>query len=314
MKRTLEHVYINITNRCNNNCLYCFQGKKENITELTYNELIDVFAQLKEMNVNRVTLSGGEPTVHPNFFDIIRALEEKNIEVNVLTNALFDKEVRNFINNSNINKIYVSLDGTGIENYITRGIRTMDNIIENLKLLEKKITVMCTVNNYNYRHVDNLISFCSQFSNVKKINFNPIKIFTNKLAYLDIDAGKLEYMNEKIDRMGNGYNIDIRSYYNKFQNKYMNCKAGKKELTINYNGDISPCIFGFSIDPPIVMGSIKNESIKTIWEGDRRWEEFLDIKGECKKCNNSYYCSGICKIEEIIKEGDKCKYLCSIIK
>ena len=46
-----------------------------------------VFRLKEELGIMEVVLSGGEPTLHPNFFDIISYLDSMNIKITLLSNA-----------------------------------------------------------------------------------------------------------------------------------------------------------------------------------------------------------------------------------
>jgi len=69
----LLHFLVEITNKCNMNCLYCYTEANEHIheeKELSGEEWIDLFSRLRinsRFITQNISLSGGEPTVHPSF-------------------------------------------------------------------------------------------------------------------------------------------------------------------------------------------------------------------------------------------------------
>jgi len=86
----------NLTNVCNLNC--------EN--ELTYEEIIGFIPQLKENNIKIVILSGGEPLLRKDIFDIAKAIREEGIITYLSTNGLL-------INKDNIRQIKEVLRNKG---------------------------------------------------------------------------------------------------------------------------------------------------------------------------------------------------------
>jgi MoaA/NifB/PqqE/SkfB family radical SAM enzyme len=92
----MNYAEMYLTLRCNFKCDYCINGDvKRKRKELTGEEWVE---SLNELNFRGIpiTLGGGEPTLHKDFFYIVNNLENK---VDLLTNLSFD--VDEFINNTN---------------------------------------------------------------------------------------------------------------------------------------------------------------------------------------------------------------------
>ena len=70
-----------ITGKCNLNCLHCFNAKDNAPlnTELTFEQIINILDQAKEIGVHAFTITGGEPLVHHHFLDIIKAIYERDV-------------------------------------------------------------------------------------------------------------------------------------------------------------------------------------------------------------------------------------------
>ena len=78
--------YIAIGYACNQNCKGCPIKEKEKINFL-FGELKTKIDEIANGTDKVVTLSGGEPTVHPAFLDIVSYMMEKDMYVTILTNA-----------------------------------------------------------------------------------------------------------------------------------------------------------------------------------------------------------------------------------
>lgn len=71
---------IEISNRCNANCPTCL-ANNQNTFELSVDEVADALVTMlkSQSYINTLTLSGGEPTVHPQFFEILQLLHRPEI-------------------------------------------------------------------------------------------------------------------------------------------------------------------------------------------------------------------------------------------
>lgn len=74
---------LNITNRCNLNCDFCYVEKGEEILEVE-----DIKSIISQKEIDIVTLTGGEPLLHPEIFDILSLFYSNNIDINIITNGV----------------------------------------------------------------------------------------------------------------------------------------------------------------------------------------------------------------------------------
>lgn len=92
----MNSAYFAISYICNQKCSFCPCTKEEkSFKYMDFYQLKKCVDQLKdEINITQVVLSGGEPTLHPKFLDIISYLNDLNVRVTLLTNAekLYDIE------------------------------------------------------------------------------------------------------------------------------------------------------------------------------------------------------------------------------
>ena len=112
-----------ITGKCNLNCLHCFNAKDNAPlnSELSYEQVINVLDQAQEIGVHAFTITGGEPLVHRQFLDIIKAIYERDMFVFELnTNGLLitQKMLDTFKEIGCFPLIKISFDGIGYHNWI----------------------------------------------------------------------------------------------------------------------------------------------------------------------------------------------------
>lgn len=64
--------YIDITSKCSHGCAWCYGGFNEDLnSEMSFNDFKNVLAKLKVMGVTQVSMTGGEPTEHPQFLQMV---------------------------------------------------------------------------------------------------------------------------------------------------------------------------------------------------------------------------------------------------
>ena len=164
MKRKIN---INLTYECNSNCRFCAANHEiaGNIGRITYDELQSICNKW-DFNMNdEIILSGGEPTIHPEFWDIIEMLQKRKCKICILTNGrqLINNDFSNRLSHSHISRICVPIHGPEeIHDSITRvkgsfrqtitGLEAFNRIKGNIHL-ELKF-VIC---NKNYLSISEII-------------------------------------------------------------------------------------------------------------------------------------------------------------
>lgn len=91
-RTTVEAPYrkalVQIDERCNLRCAHCFVSATKVGASMPLDEIVEkLIPQLIDCHVRRVTLTGGEPTIHPDFLDVVRAFRAADMDVGVCTNA-----------------------------------------------------------------------------------------------------------------------------------------------------------------------------------------------------------------------------------
>ena len=86
----MKTLYCAIGYVCNEHCRFCPCSEGSvNVPSLTYDEICSTIRRaIEERGVENILLSGGEPTIHPEFFRILEFIKGLNVNISMLTNAL----------------------------------------------------------------------------------------------------------------------------------------------------------------------------------------------------------------------------------
>src|SRR4030065_1772544 len=88
-KEKIQRVDIKVGFQCNNHCLFCVQGRKREA--VAFKKIGDIENFVREAAISgkkEVVLTGGEPTLHPDFLRIVRFSKENNFKnIQVQTNG-----------------------------------------------------------------------------------------------------------------------------------------------------------------------------------------------------------------------------------
>lgn len=108
-----------VTGGCNFHCRHCFlRAGTTRLPELPFDRLTEVMDMLVECGIHSVSITGGEPLVRKDFWQIVDALSERDIRLNTLfTNGLLFNE--RFIEEAGKRdligafQVQISFDGVG---------------------------------------------------------------------------------------------------------------------------------------------------------------------------------------------------------
>ena len=129
--RKYEHRFVYamnlmLTGKCNYNCRHCFNAAEnaDRMAEWDYDALLDLLDQAADCGIHSITLTGGEPMIHPHFHDVVRVIYERNMVLEKLTtNGFFlRQETLDLFRELHASpRIKISFDGVGHHDWM-RGV------------------------------------------------------------------------------------------------------------------------------------------------------------------------------------------------
>jgi radical SAM protein with 4Fe4S-binding SPASM domain len=109
-------VVWNITRTCNLRCVHCYSDSMamKYPGELVWEQMQDVVKDLADYRIPSLLLSGGEPLIHPRFFDLVDAASQAGLKLTISTNGtLITPEKAALLKAANVAYVGISLDGIG---------------------------------------------------------------------------------------------------------------------------------------------------------------------------------------------------------
>lgn len=132
-------VQIELTYRCNLNCVHCYgQGLENNASELKTSEIKRILDELHQAGCIWVTLTGGEPLIRNDFLELYAYAKRKGFIISILTNGqLFNQKIIAELVKSPPYSLEITMNGITQDTYekITQSDASLKRVIKNIKLL-----------------------------------------------------------------------------------------------------------------------------------------------------------------------------------
>lgn len=156
-------VSLDLTYTCDLRCIHCRTNTGEIPASLMrkmmkFDQIVKVIHDLDKMEVLEITLTGGEPTIHSRFWEIVEVINDlKYSQITLITNAAtLDHDKIDRLAENNIQSVRVSIDGTRDTFLKIRKKDVFDKVIENCRYLQERVenfkilTTVMTTNLDNY--------------------------------------------------------------------------------------------------------------------------------------------------------------------
>jgi uncharacterized radical SAM superfamily Fe-S cluster-containing enzyme len=195
-----------LTNRCNLKCPICFANANSAgyVYEPDYDTVVKMLQMLRDQRpvpCPAVQFSGGEPTIHPRFFDIIKVAKQMGFaQVQAATNGIKFAESIEFgqkAHDAGLNTIYLQFDGLRSEIYKrARGKDLLDvkqKAIENLRKVPSRPSVVLVptiVKGVNDDQVWPIMDYALRNMDVVRgVNYQPVA-FTGRITSEELEKGR----------------------------------------------------------------------------------------------------------------------------
>lgn len=300
-------VDFQITKQCNLSCPHCYAESSSAPLHTCWSDIIKVFDDCAQAGVFEVALGGGEPTLHPQFVNILKAAKKRNLVCNLATNGkgLNNKLVNAFANYCGA--IALSLEFLGKDFERRRGFKFEDFLksVERLKKANIKLIFQITVSQSNLYKICGLAEFLSKYQpyGIVFLTYKPVgrgKNFDSPL--INLDSSKILEELKKSFRILEGkaikigYDCCLANLVAGLNSEVVGCSATRESVAVNLDLDVLPCSFVSNYR----LGNLKNNDLLSIWQGDNaklfrdRFVTKIESDKKCHTCRHKLTCLGGC--------------------
>lgn len=300
-----------LTYACNLSCVHCLSSSgKRDPRELDTEQCKAIIDELQRMQVFYVNIGGGEPTVRPDFWELVDYATDHQVGVKFSTNGLkIDKKVAERLAASDYVDVQISLDGATAEvNDAVRGpgsyamaIKALENLKE-AGFADAKISVVVT--RQNVTQLDEFKALADHYGATLRITrLRPsgrgADVWDDLHPLPEQQRGLYNWLVDHGDGVLTGDSFfHLSAFAEPGQGALPGlnlCGAGRVVCLIDPIGDVYAC--PFAIHENFLAGNIISDGgFKTIWQES---DLFLELRepqnaGACTKCAHFDACRGGC--------------------
>src|SRR5262252_10338417 len=264
--------------RCNLDCGYC--NEYDDVSApVSFEEMKRRLDRLADMGTTIITISGGEPLMHPELDDVIRHIRKRGMIAGLITNGFFlNRERIERLNDAGLEHLQISIDNAVPDEVSKKSLKSLDG---RLQMLSEWAEFQVNINSV-------LGSGVKNSEDALKIAHRALELgFTSTVGIIHDHSGQLKPLSER-DRaiFEEIMTLGKRSFsrFNEFQHNVARgrehdwkCRAGSRYLYICENGLVHWCSQqrGYPGTP------------LEKYTAERRQREFLTHKGCAPRCTVS---------------------------
>jgi uncharacterized radical SAM superfamily Fe-S cluster-containing enzyme len=247
-------INIDLTNRCNLKCPICFanadaSGRLLELSMEQIRSMLDVACATHEVQPICMQYTGGEPTMHPHFFEALEEAAKRNFtQIQIATNGIkfaLEPEFAFKAAQAGLNTAYLQFDG--LDDQIYRRTRGRDLIDLKLKAIDnlskaqiRTVLVPTVVKGLNDKHIGKILQFAIKNTNkIAGISWQPVS-FTGRIdarrrmeqrfTVADL-ARELEEQTGIVDRYRDWYPFSFVQPFNEL----LEAVTGKMQIAFSCN-------------------------------------------------------------------------------
>jgi cyclic pyranopterin phosphate synthase len=139
--RNIHYLRISLTDKCNLRCVYCMPEEmffRPTSELLTCDEILRLVRLFVDLGIDKVRLTGGEPTVHPDLIPIVRGIRDAGVRrISMTTNGLRLARLARPLKEAGLERVNISIDTLDPDKFqrITRWGR-LDEVMDGLYAAE----------------------------------------------------------------------------------------------------------------------------------------------------------------------------------
>jgi MoaA/NifB/PqqE/SkfB family radical SAM enzyme len=302
----LYAVLFELTYRCNLDCFFCYNDTSLPGELLGVSEYRSMLDDLADMGVVQVTLSGGEPLAHPEFFAIGAHARTRGFVVRIKSNghALDRRKVRRIMEEIDPFMVELSLHGARPETHDrqTRVPGSFDQLMANVAVMRElglRIKFNSTLTAWNEGEFEAMFALADRVQ--VPLEFDPL--VTQKddgdrspLRITASNAAIAKLMRVQRDRSlaaARRHETPAKQGRNEHIPEVNHCGAGTASLTVDPYGNVYPCVQWRR-----ELGNVRQTSLPQMWSSSlelaRVRQESRDVKQRLEREKPGIRTVGFC--------------------
>ncbi|MBU7029457.1 MAG: radical SAM protein [Theionarchaea archaeon] len=297
-------VLFHITDYCNLDCKHCFINASHTPThQYSLDEISSILSDLKTLRAFNITFSGGEPTLHNDFLQILETATEEGFTVSFVSNGtLITKELTKNLHGL-VRFVLISVDGPEEYHDAFRGKkgaykRTMKGI-NALREAEIPFGLQFTVTKESYPFIEWIAKTANELG-AQSLKLEPLFVGgrAQNIAPLSLDEREVDQLSKLTTQLYGKYLATTGVYVGIYSKKALTehpCNAyacfgntchrhasnEPREIIILPDGDVAPV--DSLLNPRFYIGNIKEKSLRAVFQeyyGSPKQQLFLEL---CRK-------------------------------
>ena len=312
-----------ITSRCNFRCPMCYVHHAADTDiasrELTAQQWISLATQARDLGMVFALLTGGEPFIRQDFFDIYRGFAKLGIYLSINTNgSLITKEVRQELLKNPPVRMNISLYGTSNDTYRKMcGQASFDQVMENIIALKESgidVRLNHSITPNNRKDLAQIYAISRELNlHVKAASYMypPVRIQEgqfgcgNRLSPEEAAQSAVEWDILRLDEaefMNRAEGVAKlcavdRSECAVEMDDGIGCRAGRSSFWLTWEGKMLPC----GMMPWVGADPVK-DGFAAAWQKTLEYTKQIHRPKECLQCPKKEVCS-ICAAVCVTETG-----------
>jgi radical SAM protein with 4Fe4S-binding SPASM domain len=304
-------VWLEITRRCNLTCSHCYVSAGEaRENEMATDEILRLIDEMSDMGVWAVAITGGEPTLHKDFVQIVQHARRRGLLVGIATNGMFlSAELLAALPRDGV-IISISVDDLHIvSKKPDQEFRNVARTIKRVKAAGFHANLMTNTHRRNIGKLEDIVSWAKANGvSIRSVPFSPLgrgKTVARELENTADDVRtaarfwlqECEWEHEFHRQTGLCVGV-IFNYGLSLAYMTRRCASGRYLCYICSDGTVYPCTMcaGEEILP---AGNVREAGFASLWRSPweiRRysWDNFAETCRDCPINSPEYYCASRC--------------------
>ena len=302
-----------LTARCNFNCPMCYVHLKQDVEprELTAAQWISLAEQARDAGLVFALLTGGEPFIRKDFFEIYSAMKAMGLMVSINSNgSMLSGEIREKLLENPPYRMNISLYGGCAETYRNMcGQDAFDRVVENVRALKAggvDVRLNVSITPYNREDVDKIFEISKELGvHVKGTSYMypPIRsggglghrLSAQEAAEASVQWDLLRLPPEEFDRLAERMTQERECAAD--LDEGVGCRAGSSSLWLTWDGRMLPC----GMMPGEGAYPLKT-GFQAAWQQIRQETRQIRMPHQCTVCKNRPFCC-VCAAVTVTETG-----------